>query len=94
MVYSRLISFPSQVAQENFEHAGVADKIDLILGPAAESLKKLPSSEPFDFVFVDADKQSNPTYYREARRLTRKGGIIVSLCILVRSSALMNLTTR
>ena len=65
----------TQVARANFEHAGVYSKINLIVGPAAETLRKL---EPyFDLVFIDADKSSNTTYYKEARRLTKKGGVIV-----------------
>ena len=40
-------------------------------------MKQLPAEEPFDLVFIDADKPSNPIYYKEARRLTRKGGVIV-----------------
>ena len=47
------------------------------LGRAADTLKTLSPDEPFDLVFIDADKTSNPLYYKEARRLTRKGAIIV-----------------
>lgn len=54
--------------------------IDVIVGPAAETLPKLHPEQPFDIVFIDADKESNLTYYLEAKRLVRKGGIIV--CVL------------
>ncbi|GJE94173.1 O-methyltransferase family 3 protein [Phanerochaete sordida] len=67
----------AKVARQNFEHAGLASKIEVRVGPAADSLKELPSSEPFDLVFIDADKPNNPTYYKEARRLTRKGSVII-----------------
>ena len=71
------VSRSQQVARANFEYAGLADKIEVRVGPAAETLKQLPAEEPFDLVFIDADKPSNPIYYKEARRLTRKGGVIV-----------------
>jgi predicted O-methyltransferase YrrM len=63
------------VARENLERAGVAGKVDLIVGPAAASLTGLGG--PFDFVFIDADKPSNPLYLREAIRLSRPGTAIV-----------------
>lgn len=47
------------------------------MGPAAESLKTLEPNPPFDFVFIDADWQNMPTYFIEAKRLLRKGGIAV-----------------
>lgn len=54
-----------------------------MLGPAAETLKKLSSEAPFDFVFLDADKAGYPTYFQEAKRLTRKGSIIVRRCLIL-----------
>lgn len=67
------------VARTNFERAGVADRIEVIVGPAAESAKQLIEAdvEPFDFVFIDADKPSNPIYLDAALRLTRPGAVIV-----------------
>ncbi|KIP02566.1 hypothetical protein PHLGIDRAFT_130674 [Phlebiopsis gigantea 11061_1 CR5-6] len=67
----------AKVARANFEYAGLGDRIEVRIGPAAETLKQLPVEEPFDLVFIDADKPSNPIYYKEARRLTRKGGVII-----------------
>ena len=64
-----------QVARANFEYAGVSSKIDIQVGPAAENLVKLEPS--FDLAFIDADKPSNVIYYQQARRLVRKGGVIV-----------------
>ena len=49
-----------------------------MLGPAVESLATLPSEQKFDLAFIDADKVSNLSYFLEAERLVRKGGIIVS----------------
>lgn len=63
------------VARENLTRAGLADRVEVIVGPAAETLAALEG--PFDFVFIDADKPSNPTYLREALRLSRPGTTIV-----------------
>ncbi|THH19778.1 hypothetical protein EW146_g1450 [Bondarzewia mesenterica] len=67
----------AQVAQENIAHAGLASKVKILLGPAADSLKALQPEQPFDFVFIDADKPGNLTYYLEAKRLVKKGGVII-----------------
>lgn len=65
----------ASVAQSNLRRAGVADKVELIVGPAAKTLGRLDG--PFDFVFIDADKPSNPLYLKEAIRLSRPGTAIV-----------------
>lgn len=67
------------VARANFDRAGVADRVDVIVGPAAESAQRLIDGkvEPFDFVFIDADKPSNPVYLDAAIQLTRPGAVIV-----------------
>ncbi|UFU03098.1 O-methyltransferase [Ruania suaedae] len=67
------------VARRNLDHAGVGDVVDLMLGPAAESAQRLidTGQEPFDLVFIDADKPSNATYLRAALELTRPGSVIV-----------------
>jgi len=67
----------AQVAQENFRRAGVSERISLLLGPAAETLKTLSSDEPFDLAFIDADKANVAVYFKEAKRLVRKGGVII-----------------
>lgn len=41
-------------------------------------MKKLEPNPPFDFIFIDADKPSNTIYFAEAKRLVKKGGVIVS----------------
>ena len=71
-----------KVALENLKVAGVADQVTVMIGPAAESLLKLSPEEPFDLVFIDADKASNSTYFSEAKRLVRKGGVIVGLSVI------------
>lgn len=73
-----LVPIP-QVALENIKRAGFSNKIEVIVGPGADTLKTLDSSPPYDFVFIDADKPSNVIYFEEAKRLVKKGGVIVSL---------------
>jgi caffeoyl-CoA O-methyltransferase len=67
----------TQVARRYFDEAGVADRIDLRLGPALDTLRELPADEPFDFAFIDADKREYPDYYEECLRLLRPGGLIM-----------------
>jgi predicted O-methyltransferase YrrM len=69
----------ADVARANLELAGVADRVDLVLGPAANTLESLAARgvDPFDLVFVDADKPSNADYVRWALRLTRPHALIV-----------------
>ena len=62
------------IARRYWEEAGVAERIDLRLGPALETIRGLPSEEPFDFAFIDADKSEYPDYYEECLRLLRPGG--------------------
>lgn len=67
----------AKVARENLERAGLSDKVDIRTGPAATSLAALTDEAPFDFVFIDADKQSNSLYVAEAIRLGRPGTTII-----------------
>ncbi|MFC5952266.1 O-methyltransferase [Pseudonocardia lutea] len=63
------------VARANLEHAGLADQVDIRVGPALDTLPTLEG--PFDLVFVDADKQNNAAYLDHAIRLGRPGTVIV-----------------
>jgi predicted O-methyltransferase YrrM len=65
------------VARENLERAGVSDKVDIRTGPAAASIAAMAADDPFDFVFIDAEKQSNALYVAEAIRLGRPGTTII-----------------
>src|SRR3954467_6142201 len=66
----------AEVARANLSRAGVAGAVELIVGDALEALPSLAG--PFDLLFVDADKKSNPQYLREALRLARPGTVIVA----------------
>jgi predicted O-methyltransferase YrrM len=67
------------VARSNFVRAGLADRIELMEGPALDSLAKLQAegAGPFDFFFIDADKPNNPNYVAWALKLARRGSVIV-----------------
>jgi predicted O-methyltransferase YrrM len=67
----------AKVARENVDRAAVGDKVEILVGPAKDSLAAMQPGDPFDFVFIDADKQSNAHYVQEAIRLGRPGTTII-----------------
>jgi caffeoyl-CoA O-methyltransferase len=66
----------TRVARRAWAKAGVADRIELRIAPAAETLRALPAAPRFDFAFIDADKQGYPVYWEEIVRRLRPGGLI------------------
>jgi caffeoyl-CoA O-methyltransferase len=64
------------IARRYWARAGVADRIELRLGPAAETLRALPADTAFDFGFIDADKAGYVLYYEEILKRLRPGGLI------------------
>ena len=69
----------AEVARQNLERAGVASRVDVRVGRALDSLAVLHTENvaPFDFVFIDADKQSIPEYFEWALKLSQPGSVIV-----------------
>lgn len=67
------------VAAANLRAAGFGDRAEVRVGPAADSLAALVEAggEPFDLVFIDADKPSNPLYLARALELSRPGTVII-----------------
>lgn len=79
LVSLELESRHAEVARANLERAGLADRVQVRVGAASESLAGLVAEgvEPFDLVFVDADKEGYPDYLQWALRLTRPGSVLV-----------------
>ncbi len=69
----------ADVAQGNFDRAGLTDKVEIRVGPASETLDKMVANgEPlFDLVFIDADKDGYVDYLHKAYPMVRTGGIIL-----------------
>ena len=69
----------AEVARRNLERAGLSDVVEVRLGEAADSLAALATEghEPFDLVFIDADKANNTTYFNWALKLTHPGSLII-----------------
>lgn len=67
----------AEVARANLSRAGLSGQVEVRVGRAVELLPKLEPEAPFDFVFIDADKASNPDYFTWALKLSRPGSVIV-----------------
>jgi len=67
----------TSVAREYWKRAGVADKIELRLGPAARTLRELPAGTAFDYAFIDADKTGYVQYWDLIVPMIRPGGLIL-----------------
>lgn len=65
----------ADTARRNIARAGLESRVQVRVGPAIESLPNLAG--PFDFTFIDADKESNAAYFDHAVRMSRPGAIII-----------------
>ena len=70
----------AELARTNIARAGLAELVDVRVGKALDTLPELAAEqrEPFDFVFIDADKVHTPDYFQWALRLTHRGSVIVA----------------
>jgi predicted O-methyltransferase YrrM len=84
----------AEVARQNLRRAGLGEIVSIRVGRALETLPQLKDEgrKPFDFVFIDADKQSIPEYFEWALRLTSVGSVIV-VDSVVRKGAVIDATT-
>jgi caffeoyl-CoA O-methyltransferase len=64
------------VARRYWERAGVSERIDLRIGPAADTIRSLPAEPHLDLAFIDADKTGYPVYWAELVPRMRPGGVI------------------
>lgn len=67
----------TSIGRKYWERAGVADRVDLRIGPAVDTLHALPAGPHFDLAFIDADKTNYPTYWAEIVPRMRQGGLIL-----------------
>jgi predicted O-methyltransferase YrrM len=69
----------AKIAQANIARAGLADVVELRLGQASDILPQLAAERrgPFDFIFIDADKESNSLYFAWALKFSRRGSVII-----------------
>ena len=65
------------VARQNIRLAGLNERIELIEGPALNTLENFEDVQPFDLIFIDADKPNNPHYLEWALHYSRPGTLIV-----------------
>lgn len=82
----------AEVAAANIARAGLQDVVDIRQGKAVDLLPQLADTEPFDLVFIDADKPSNPRYLEWALELTRPGSVIIGDNV-VRDGAVVDATS-
>ena len=70
----------AEVAGANLDRAGLAGTVEIRVGPAADSLAQLheEQAEPFDLIFIDADKKNIPAYLSWALKLAKVGTLIVT----------------
>ncbi|MGQ0446448.1 MAG: O-methyltransferase [Beijerinckiaceae bacterium] len=69
----------AEVARANISRAGLDARVDLRVGRALETLQGIAASDggAFDLIFIDADKQNIPEYFKFARKLSRQGSLII-----------------
>ena len=85
----------ADVARKNIDRAGFADKVEVRVGEALDSLPKIQAANegPFDLFFLDADKPNNPAYFEWALKLSRKGSLIIADNV-VRYGALIDMESK
>src|SRR5471030_401851 len=65
------------IGRRHWEQAGVADRIELVIAPAVDTLRGLPDDPTIDIAFIDADKPNYPRYFEELVRRMRPNGLIL-----------------
>jgi predicted O-methyltransferase YrrM len=85
----------AKVARANLERAGVSKKVEIRLGPAADSLAELVKKRtaPFDLIFIDADKENIPSYIAWSLKLAKRGTLMV-IDNVVREGAILNAASK
>ena len=70
----------AKTAQKNIERAGLRDKVEIRLGPALYLMNDMveKGEQPFDFIFIDADKENYPGYFEYSMKFAKKGTLIIA----------------
>jgi predicted O-methyltransferase YrrM len=76
------------IARRNLDAAGVADRVEIRVGPAADALRAMPEEPTFDFVYLDADKTGYPEYYDLIVPRLVPGGLLLIDNVLLRGAVL------
>jgi len=82
----------ASVARDNLARAGLERIVDIRVGKALDTLKGVEPAAPFDLVFIDADKESNPDYFQWALRFSKPGSVII-IDNVVRDGAVIDAAT-
>ena len=67
----------AETARANLDAAGVGERVEILVGPAGESLEAMAAMPTFDFAFIDADKAGYPEYYELVLQRMRPGGLML-----------------
>ncbi|RAL21860.1 O-methyltransferase [Thermoflavimicrobium daqui] len=80
LISLELDPFHAEIAQSNIARANLLEKVEIRVGNALDSLAQLAKekTEPFDIIFIDADKPNNPYYFEWALKLSRCGSLIIA----------------
>ena len=78
----------AEIARRNVASAGLAERIDVVVGLADESLRAMPEEPSFDFVYLDADKTTYPAYYELIVPRLVQGGLLLIDNVLLRGAVL------
>jgi caffeoyl-CoA O-methyltransferase len=78
----------AEIARGNVEAAGLADRVEIVVGAAREALAAMPEEPTFDYVFIDADKTGYPEYYELVVPRMVQGGLLLLDNVLLRGGVL------
>jgi caffeoyl-CoA O-methyltransferase len=78
----------ASVARANVAAAGLADRVEILVGPANEAVRAMPEEPTFDYVFIDADKTGYPEYYELTIPRLLPGGLLLLDNVLLRGDVL------
>jgi predicted O-methyltransferase YrrM len=78
LISLEFVPLHAEVARRNIERAGLASKVEIRVGPAADTLRTMAGEAPFDLVFIDANKSGYPEYLELVLGLSHPGTVILA----------------